>query len=202
MEETAKKLGISAWSLYGLMQKNNIPRRLHSEAGYLANKNKPAFEIRMDLDYVDERLKIAGCMLYWAEGSFSTNFVDFTNSNPEMIKLFLCFLREICGVKEERLRVYLYAYSAENLEAIKRYWQKITGIPGRQFTKPYIRRPVQNLTKRKLPQGLVHIRYNDKRLLEILKIWIEEYVQWAGTQVAKGGRLSKGSVLSKGRMEK
>ena len=35
----------------------------------------------------------AGCMLYWAEGSKSKNMLDFTNSDPNMIKFFLNFLK-------------------------------------------------------------------------------------------------------------
>jgi len=75
-----------------------------------------------------------------------------------------------------------------------------------QFTKPYVRKGNLNLSNRKLPYGLVHIRYNDKKLLLAIKSWIENYKNniliWAGTQVAKGDRLCKRSVLSKGRMEK
>jgi len=45
----------------------------------------------------------AGCMLYWAEGSKSKNKVTFTNADPEMVHLFLRFLRECYGVGDERL---------------------------------------------------------------------------------------------------
>src|SRR5437879_1769492 len=36
---------------------------------------------------------IAGCMLYWAEGSKSRNSVQFVNSDPEMVRFFVRFLR-------------------------------------------------------------------------------------------------------------
>jgi len=202
LTEIAKKLSVSYWSLYNFMNKNNIPRRSTFGSNYVANKIKPQFKIRDILTIYDEKLKIAGIMLYWSEGTLLHNTVDFSNSNPEMVKIFLKFLREICGISEERLRVYLYAYSYQDIDKIKQYWHKIIRIPLKQFTKPYIRKNNLNLSNRKLPYGLVHIRYNDKRLLEVIKNWIDEYVNWAGTQVAKGGRLSKGSVLPKGRMEK
>jgi len=200
--EIAEKLGISFWSLYNFMHRNNISRRSPSEANYVVNKIKPQFKIRENLSISGKKLKIAGIMLYWAEGTLIGNTVDFSNSNPQIIKIFLKFLREICGINEGRLRVYLYTHSYHNLEALKRYWHKVTKIPLSQFTKPYIREGSPNLSNRKLSNGLIHIRYNDKRLLSLIKNWIDEYTQWAGTQVAKGGRLSKSSVLSKGRMEK
>ena len=202
LNQVAGRLGISYWPLYGFMNKNNIPRRLPTEANYVVSRNKSQFRIKEKISVSEEKLKIAGIMLYWAEGAANGNTVDFVNSNPQMIKIFLKFLREICGIGEDRLRVYLYAYQNQNLKELMQYWSNITNVPISQFTKPYIRIGNLNLTKRKLPYGLVHLRYNDKKLLVLIKSWIAEYTIWAGTQVVKGGRLCKRSVLSKGMMEK
>jgi len=205
IEEIADKLEISFWSLYNFMNKNNIARRSPTEANYILNKTKPQFNIKDNLNFYEEKLKIAGIMLYWAEGTLKGNTVDFANSNPQMIRIFLRFLREICGISEERLRVYFYGYSYHNLNKLKSYWHNVTEVSLSQFTKPYIRKGNPNLSERKLQYGLIHIRYSDKRLLETIKFWIDEYLNyngWVGTQVAKGGRLSKGSVLAKVRMEK
>lgn len=189
IEETANKLGVSFWKLYDFMNKYEISRRNSSEANYLSNRLKPQFKVKSNLFVEEEKLKIAGVMLYWAEGTLIGNTVDFVNSNPQMIKTFLKFLREICGVSEERLRIYLYGYSSHNLKELKAYWHNITEVPLCQFTKPYIRKDNPKLSNRKLPHGLIHVRYNDKRLLGIIKSWIDEYIIWAGTQVAKGDRL-------------
>lgn len=158
-------------------------------AGFAANRNKPQYKIKRSLTNREKQLKIAGIMLYWAEGTFNGNTVDFTNSNAEMIKIFLKFLRKICGINEERLRVYLYAYEHQNISELQDYWHTVTNIKLSQFTKPFIRKNNLNVTKRKLPYGLVHIRYNDKKLLGSLKSWIDNYICWTGTQVAKGDRL-------------
>ncbi len=184
VEEIADKLGISFWSLYNFMNKNNIVRRSPSEANYVVNKIKPPFKIRENLSFSQEKLKGAGSMLYWAEGTLKGKGVDFANCNPQMIKIFLKFLREICGISEERLRVYLYGYSYHNLEKLKLFWHNVTEVSLSQFTKPYIRIGNPNLSDRKLPYGLIHIRYNDKKLLNTIKFWIDEYMNnngWAGT---------------------
>lgn len=196
IQEISKEIGVSFWSLYSFMNKNNIPRRTITEVNYLVNSYKPKFEIKKNLDIYEEKLKIAGIMLYWAEGTLRGNTVDFANSNPQMIAVFLRFLRKICGVKEKRLRVYLYAYQYQDIKKLKRYWHKITEIPLTQFTKPYIRIGNQNLSGRKLLYGLVHIRYNDKQLLNLIKNWIDEVcIDWAGTQAVKGDRLCKRSAM-------
>jgi hypothetical protein len=65
-----------------------------------------------------------------------------------MIKIFLRFLREICGVHEKRLRIYLYTHSGKHIEDLKKYWSDLTKIPTEQFTKPYIRKGNANLSTR------------------------------------------------------
>ena len=204
VNKIASKLDVSFWRLYDFMNKHNIVRRDRSEATYLSNKLKPQFIVKDNLSIAEEKLKVAGIMLYWAEGTLKGNTVDFVNSNPDMVKVFLKFLRQICGIDEKRLKLYLYAYSICNLKQIKNYWRQITGIPLTQFTKPYIRLKTAGLSGRKLPYGVVHVRYNDKKLLETIDLWIKEYANniWAGTQVAKGGRLCKSSFMPKGMMKK
>jgi hypothetical protein len=176
VKQIASKLDVSVWTLYGLMNKHNILRRTPSETNYLINKDKPQFVVKEKFSLEDQKLKIAGIMLYWAEGTLIGNTVDFANSNPEMIKVFLKFLRDICGIKEERLRVYLYAYAYQDLEKTRLFWQNITKVPLNQFTKPYVREGNPNISQRKLLHGLVHIRYNDKKLLLLIEKWINEYV--------------------------
>jgi len=138
--------------------------------------------LKQDLSFQEEKLKIAGIMLYWTEGSKPnpTNrirTVDFANSNPRMIRLFLRFLRQICGIDESRLRLYLYCYANQNPETLKRYWHRVTNIPLTQFTKPYIREDFLPEKSGKMRYGLVHIRYSDKKLLLQIERWIEEYLK-------------------------
>lgn len=44
-------------------------------------------------------LHACGCMLFWAEGTKSKNFLDFTNSDPFMLKYFMKFLKRCFYVK-------------------------------------------------------------------------------------------------------
>lgn len=110
-------------------------------------------------------------MLYWAEGAKSFNSrnytVDFANSDPLMIKLFIKFLKNIYQIDESRLRCLIYCYPSHKTETLTNYWSKLTKIPSRQFQKPYIRKDGGNI-RDKMEHGLVHIRYSDKRLLKLI----------------------------------
>lgn len=56
-----------------------------------------------DLARCPTRLHLAGCMLHWAEGSKKRNRVTLTNSDPDLVALFVRFLRECHGVPPDKI---------------------------------------------------------------------------------------------------
>ena len=119
-----------------------------------------------------------GAMLYWGEGYKGSHespagLVDFANSDPEMIQMFLKFLRAVFYLDESKFRVYLYCHSNQNLKDIMDFWSNLTSIPITQFSKPYIKKDFGS--KRVMSHGLVHIRYYDKKLLLEIKKMIDSY---------------------------
>ena len=116
--------------------------------------------------------------------------MDFANSDSSMIFIFLKFLREVCGVNEDKLRIYLYCYSNQNIDKIRRYWSRLLKVPIKQFSKPYVRKDFRLDKAGKMPYGLVHIRYYDKKLLHLIRGWIEELkkdMSWDTQVVNEGG---------------
>lgn len=192
--EIAKEFSVSIDAVYYFMRRNALMRRSLSEQNaILFYRKKPSFKlIKRKLSRKEEALKNLGIMLYWCEGSKwpGEQQVDFVNSDPEMIRIFLKFLREICGIKEKKLRVLLYCYSNQNVENLIEFWSNLTTISKLQFTKPYIRKDFNPNKIGKMPYGLIHIRYCDKKLLIIIREWIENLKQnWAGSLVGCEGGL-------------
>ncbi len=114
--------------------------------------------------------------MYRCEG-FQTekaDTVDFANSNPKMIKLFVLFLMNICRVDFPRLRCYLYCYANQDKSDLIKFWSTTTGIPKAQFTKPYVRSDYRLDKINRMPYGLLHVRYSDKKLLVAIKQGIQE----------------------------
>jgi len=177
MREIGQKLNTSLNAVVYFMRKNNIQRRSFSEINRLRfDKKKPSFSLKT-LDTPRSReLQTMGAMLYWGEGykSEKATFVDFANSDPEMISVFLRFLRGTYELDPRKFRILLYCYSSQNVELLIRFWSRLTGIPPRQFTKPYIRGDFKP-DGRKMEHGLIHVRYIDKKLLLELKSLIQSY---------------------------
>lgn len=184
--QVGELFGRSTSRVYDLMRRYRLSRRTSAETNNIAYlRQKPSFVLKKNLTAKEEKLKIAGVMLYWAEGTKKTHSykgqsrgssIDFANSDSEMIKLFLKFLRKICGVNENRLRVYLYCYANQNINFLKKYWHEVTGIPLKQFIKPYIRKDFLPEKIGKMKYGLVHVRYSDKKLFLQIKDWIQQYL--------------------------
>ncbi|MEX2033142.1 MAG: hypothetical protein WD889_01095 [Candidatus Colwellbacteria bacterium] len=178
--EIAKSLNVSLDAVYYFMRSNGLKRRNYSEFNLVRfEKKTPSFILRKKLSAKDKELKALGTMLYWAEGFQASyaDIIDFTNSKPAMILLFLKFLRRICGINESKLRVYLYCYSNQDVKSLINYWSKATKISKSQFTKPYVREDFRPEKAGKMKYGLIHIRYYDKKLLELIRKWIEEYIE-------------------------
>ncbi|MFZ2226381.1 MAG: hypothetical protein WA064_01945 [Candidatus Moraniibacteriota bacterium] len=182
-QDTANKLGVSIDAVFYCMRKNGIVRRKKQESNAIRfERATPSFSAVEATTEKLRLLKAIGTMLYWGEGCKSDKMaiVDFANSDKDMIVLFLEFLRIVCGVDEKKLRVFPYFYANQDSKKNIAYWSKITGIKKSQFTKPYIRQDFDENKKDKMPYGLVHIRYGDKKLLNLIKDWIEEYKKLMG----------------------
>ncbi|MCK4539960.1 helix-turn-helix domain-containing protein [Candidatus Parcubacteria bacterium] len=178
-KDIAEKLGVSIDAVYYFFRKYKIKRRNRSEVRNLIyKKQKPSFKLKTNLSEEEKKLKVAGVMLYWGEGSkwSGEKIIDFANSDIEMIKVFLNFLRIICSVKEKKLRVYLYCYANQNPQFLMKHWSKITNISIKQFTKPYIRKDYDKNKIGKMKYGLIHVRYADKKLLNLIRSLIKEYI--------------------------
>ncbi|MDO8566020.1 MAG: hypothetical protein Q7S04_02420 [Candidatus Moranbacteria bacterium] len=177
-QEVATQLKVSLKQVYDSLRRQNIPRKSLLEQNRLRFQKKPlSFVFSEKLSSKDRELLVAGLMLYYGDGAKTGNTVDFANSDPMLLKLFLKFLKNICGIDNEKLRFYLYCFSDQNSNSLIRYWCSHLSVKPGQFTKPYVRLTL-NKGKRTMTNGVLHIRYSDKRLLEKILLLGRE---WAST---------------------
>ena len=111
----------------------------------------------------DQAFLAAGVALYAGEGSKTDGDLSMANSNPELIKFFLCWLRRFFVIDATRLRVTLYLHQGLDLEAAQRFWERETGIPISQFRKPYRAVPDVGIRHNKLEFGCCTVSYSCSR---------------------------------------
>jgi hypothetical protein len=162
-----------------VLDANNIERRSRSEAStyhHITKFGQKEFVPKLVLTRDEEFLKIAGIMLYWGEGTKKNNSVALANSDPKIIGLFVRFLRQICGISEERLHVTLHYYEDQNPDELTSFWANIIQLPLTQFYKPFLHIKTAQGSYRALSKyGTVSIQYSDKKLLFLIKQWMTEY---------------------------
>ena len=109
-----------------------------------------------------ERLHLAGCMLFWAEGSRNRNTVRFTNSDPEMVRLFVTFLRQCFEVPDEQIRIAcnLFADHLPRQWEIEQHWLDVTDLPRTSLFKSIVNVYSKHSKKKrqnKLPYGTCRV---------------------------------------------
>jgi hypothetical protein len=127
-----------------------------------------------------EPTHLAGCMLYWAEGSKGRNSVVLTNSDPHMLGFFARFLRGTMGVEDADLAIRLNVYLGNglSLEEIESYWLEVLRLPRTSLRKHSINHfPTSSSgKKRTLPYGVCTLRVRrSTRLVQHIYGAIQEY---------------------------
>lgn len=160
-----KRKNARSKNLYVFQQKRSIAlRNLYKEAEAEATlefgvfKNNPLF--------------IAGICIYWGEGDkASKNSFRISNSDPEMIRLFISFLLNICKVDKKRIRLGLIIYPDLNEVIIKEEWMKRVGLTADFFTKSAV---IQGKHKtKKAGLGICTVNYSSTYLKKKMLVWIK-----------------------------
>jgi transposase len=92
----------------------------------------------------DRELFLLGVGLYWAEGSKDkpyrrTEVLQFINSDPNMIKLFLRWL-ELLEVSRDRLTLRVSIHETADVEAAEKYWADIAGVDVSVFSRATLKK--------------------------------------------------------------
>jgi len=119
-------------------------------------------------------LRMIGAMAYWAEGSKTLDsVVKFTNTDPDLILLMVRWLREVCNVPRDKLRLHIRLHPGEDAAGVERMWSAVTGIPRDQFYRTTLKKSESGgKTKRKIRWGIVSIIVCDTKLFYRIKGWI------------------------------
>ena len=168
-------------SFEGLLKRNKNQTRLAQER-MQKSQTEAAQEIK---SLTKKELFYIGIALYWAEGykrpilkngrESTAHPIALTNSDANLIKIFIKFLREICNVPQEKIKANLRIFKHINVKNALSYWSKETGIPKENFSKTYIGTSRSSMNKRpfnRLPFGIIQIRINNTRLFHHIIGWI------------------------------
>lgn len=122
---------------------------------------------------------IAGCMLYWAEGTKSRAHCQITNSDANMLKYFISFLKKYFSVKDEDIWVGCHYYNSNGLSNIEveRYWLEKLGVPQTSLRKTSVNRMTRTSDKKRQERtkyGVAKVGVHDVRIVQMIYGAIQE----------------------------
>ena len=127
-----------------------------------------------------DSLHLAGCMLYWAEGSKRRNQLCFSNSDPAMVKFFVVFLKTYFDIRDTdiRLTCHLFADHIARQREVEQFWLKEAGLPGESLRKSVVNvysRSSKRKRLNKLPYGTCQVVVSRTWILQSILGAIQEY---------------------------
>lgn len=131
-------------------------------------------------------LHVAGCMLYWAEGTKSVTAAAMTNTDPGLLAKFVEFLL-FMGVEIEKVKVSCRVHdtpgNASKL-ACQKFWAKSLGVKSTSV-KVFSAKDNRGVYTRKCryPHGIGRVEVYDVSLVQRIYGGIERY---AGTEMVFG----------------
>ena len=182
INETASMFSLSTRKIRDILSNNNIIMRSHKEASYIKNnKTGDPFDILTILTPEEEHLKAMALGLYLTEGNTKNkNSIRFSNSNPALVKIFVKFLKVVCGVATDKIKMSLIVYPDVSQKKAREYWSIFLGIPLERFTKTTVLKNRNNLSSKKHSEfGTITIYVHNTKLLGIIKEWAREYAHVA-----------------------
>ena len=122
-------------------------------------------------------LLIIGTSLYWAEGykrpvvikgkTRTFHRVSLTNSDPDLICIFLQFLREVCEIPNEKITIWIRYFEHQDPTYLLDFWQKKCNIPYSNFKNTLQTVSISSQRKKSynsLPFGVAQISVNSTNL--------------------------------------
>lgn len=129
-------------------------------------------------------LMFIGAGLYWGEGSLRANKhgyheLKFSNSSPEVIKVFMYFARTILKIKEDGFRPYIHIYPNLKAEDAIAFWSNVMNLPKEIFCAYNL---VSGASKGKrpfnfLPYGTLQIRINGRQNFYKIRGYIDGIIK-------------------------
>ncbi len=159
-------------------------KKIKGENEYLYNSGVALIPV----DINDRDLLLIGTSLYWGEGTKagegkSTAKFSFANSDPEMIKVCMRFLRETLLIDERKIRGGIHIYPDTDVAKARNFWSSITGISKEKF---YIITQVSRASKylkgNRLQYGTVHIQVNNRLIFYKVKGMITGLIKQLSSQ--------------------
>lgn len=128
----------------------------------------------------DRELGLIGAVLYWAEGTKSKPWnrrenLQFINSDPDVIRLHLAWLR-LLGVPKERMSFRVSIHESADIAAAEKYWSELVGIERAALQRTTLKRHIANTARKNTGSEyygclVVRVRQSVREYWQMEDVW-------------------------------
>jgi len=141
------------------------------------NREKWAKEIVRSGLNLNKFTKVLICsVLYWGEGAKTSNRVEFTNSDPDMMRCFIVTLLDGFDLDKSQLRANLHLHEYHDEKKQLLFWSNVTGIPLKNFNKTYWKSNSGHNIRENYP-GCMRVCFNSKDIVDKIKLVYRELLK-------------------------
>ena len=119
-------------------------------------------------------------MLYWAEGGKDRNQLKLSNSDPDLVRFFVRFLRAYFDLHNDdiRIRCHLYTDHLECQRAVEDFWLQTLDVPRSSLCKSIVNAYSKHSKRKRLnmlPYGTCHVVVSRTAVVQSVFGAIQEY---------------------------
>lgn len=189
-ELNVSKSSVSLWcrdiALTEEQEQVLVERRLQGASSGKGGQTNKARAIEVRRGYQEQgrikahegdNLHLLGCMLYWAEGAKNRrNNVHFANSDPQMMGLFMRFLRECFSISDTLMHIQIHCHVDNDKAQLEteNYWLTLLNLPRTALYRTQ-RLKSAGRTTHYLEYGVCSLQVNSTELLQQILGAIQEY---------------------------
>ncbi len=119
-------------------------------------------------------LFIAAMMIYWGEGDkLSRNRISVVNTDPNLLRVFVYFLKNICGFDNNKIRAWILVYPDIDIKISKKYWIQSIGLSESNFRKTVVIKGKP--TTRKLIYGVCTVELGSTYFKIKMLVWLRRF---------------------------
>ena len=130
-------------------------------------------------------IELAGLFLYWGEGGKTmSGSLSLSNTDPQVLKFTLYWLKYALNVPQEKIKVFLHLYNDMNVGQEIEYWSRELKLPATQFSKPYIKTSSRvEISHKGFGHGTCGLSVNNTRLKEKIMMSIKAIADYYAQKI-------------------
>jgi hypothetical protein len=101
--------------------------------------------------------------------------VALANTNPAILRIFLTFLDQFCGISRSEVNVWINIFDDCNVEEATQWWADELGLSLGQFYSTTVRQSRDGNYTKKSKYGTLSISFSNTKLKKIIDDWCSTY---------------------------